>query len=75
MTVWLDADGVAERLNVSRRTALTIMHKIPHSVISGTVRKRIRISEGSLEAWMVKQSNALPKVNVQAGSKRRLDRR
>lgn len=75
MTVWLDADGVAERLNVSRRTALTIMHEMPHSVISGTVRKRIRVSEGSLEAWMVKQSNALPKVNVQTGSKRRLDRR
>lgn len=76
MTVWLDPDGVAERLNVSRRTALTLMYQMPHSVIGGTVRKRIRVSETSLETWMMKQSNIIPKADsIKTGSKRRLDRR
>lgn len=76
MTVWLDADGVAERLNVSRRTALTIMHEMPHSVISGTTRKRIRVSEDAFNTWMLKKSNILPKTDtIYTGSKRRLQRR
>lgn len=75
MTIWLDADGVAERLNVSRRTALTIMRQMPHSVIGGTVRQRIRVSECSLDAWMVKQSKKPPVAIVQTGSKRKLRRR
>lgn len=75
MTVWLDADMVAERLSVSKRTALAIMHQMPHSVIGGSVRQRIRVSEGTLEAWMVRQSNKLPVIVGQTGSKRKLKRR
>ena len=75
MTVWLNAEQVADRLSVSKRTALMIMYQMPHTVISGTVRKRIRVSEGSLEAWMMKQSNKVPVVNIHTGSKRKLERR
>ena len=76
MTVWLNADQVAKRLGISRRTALALMYQMPHSVIGGTVRKRIRVSEGSLDAWMVKKSNKLPVDDaVQTGSKRMLKRR
>ena len=75
MTVWLNVEQVAEILNVSRKTALTLMYQMPHSVISGTVRKRIRVSEGSLEAWMMKQSNKVPVVSIHTGSKRKLERR
>ena len=76
MIIWLDADQVAERLSVSRRTALTLMYQMPHSVIGGTIRKRIRVSEGSLDAWMTKRSNKLPVSDaVQTGSKRKLKRR
>lgn len=76
MIVWLTADDVAERLGVSRRTAMTLMYQMPHSVIGGTVRKRIRVSEGSLDAWMVKKSNKLPIEDaVWTGSKRKLKRR
>jgi hypothetical protein len=76
MIVWLNADQVAERLSVSRRTALTLMYQMPHSVIGGSVRKRIRVSEGSLDAWMVKQSNKLPITDtMQTGSRRKLKRR
>ena len=76
MIVWLNADQVADRLGISRRTALSLMYQMPHSVIGGTVRKRIRVSEGSLDAWMVKKSNKLPVCDaVATGSKRKLKRR
>ena len=76
MTVWLNADQVADRLNVSRRTAMMLMYQMPHSVIGGKVRKRIRVSEGSLDAWMVKKSNKLPVVDAsKTGSERKLKRR
>ena len=76
MTVWLDASQVAERLGVCRRTALMLMYQMPHSVVGGTIKKRIRVSEGSLDAWMLKQSNKLPIVDsVYTGSKRKLKRR
>jgi len=74
--IWLNADQVAERLSISRRTALTLMYQMPHSVIGGTVRKRIRVSEGSLDAWMTKRSNKLPIADaIETGSKRKLKRR
>ena len=76
MIIWLNADQVAERLSVSRRTALALMYQMPHSVIGGTVRKRIRVSEGSLDAWMTKRSNKLPIADaIETGSKRKLKRR
>ena len=76
MTVWLTADQVAARLSISKRTALSLMYQMPHSVIGGTVRKRIRVSESSLDSWMVKRSNKLPVMDpVKTGSKKRLARR
>lgn len=76
MTVWLDADQVAERLSISRRSALMLMHEMQHSVISGTVKQRIRVSEGSLEAWMARKSNRLPVADeIRTSSKRKLKRR
>lgn len=75
MTVWLDAGQVANMLNISRRTALTLMYQMPHSVIGGTVRKRIRVSEANLDSWMVKRSNKLPIADYDAGSKKKLKRR
>ena len=76
MIVWLNADQVAERLSISRRSALALMYQMPHTVISGTVKKRIRVSEGSLDAWMTKKSNKLPVADaVCTGNKRKLKRR
>jgi hypothetical protein len=72
---WLNADQVAERLNVSRRTAITLMYQMQFSVIGGTVKKRIRVSEDALNAWMLKRSNTLPKFSTGTGSKRKLARR
>lgn len=75
MTVWLSPEQVAERLSVPRSTAITLMHQMPHTVISGTVRQRIRVSEGSLEAWMTKRSNKTPVMNIEIGCKKKLSRR
>ena len=74
---WLTADQVAERLQISRRTALSLMYQMPHSVIGGTTRKRIRVSEESLDMWMMKQSNVKStsiRSNIM-GSNKRLGRR
>lgn len=75
MMIWLNADQVAQRLSVSRKTALNLMYQMPHSVIGGTVRKRIRVSEASLDAWMVRHSNKLPVADFNTGSKKKLMRR
>ena len=77
MTVWLGPDDVAQRLGIARRTALNLMNRMPHSVIGGTQRKRIRVSEASLDAWMVKNSSdpASETVTKTAGSRKKLERR
>jgi len=76
-TVWLDAGDVAERLKVGRETARTIMQEMHHVVIGGTVRKRIRVSEAELEAWMAKKSVGVSRANGDGnfGSRKRLQRR
>jgi len=76
MTVWLGPDQVAERLGVKRRTAMAMMSQMPHSVISGTERKRVRVSEDTLEAWMAKRSNNITPISIKTvGSKKKLARR
>jgi len=76
MTVWLGPDQVAERLGVKRRTAMAMMSQMPHSVISGTERKRIRVSEDTLEAWMAKRSSNITPISIKTvGSKKKLARR
>lgn len=77
MTVWLGPDDVAQKLGIARRTAINLMNRMPHSVIGGTQRKRIRVSEASLDAWMVKNSidPGSETVAKTAGSKKKLERR
>ena len=76
MSRWLTPENVAEALGVSRKTALSMMHSMPHTVICGTSRKRIRVSEQTLEAWMLKRSVGTPVVSSKnSGSKRKLQRR
>ena len=76
MTVWLGPDQVAERLGVKRRTAMAMMSQMPHSVISGTERKRVRVSEDMLEAWMAKRSSNITPISIKTvGSKKKLARR
>ena len=76
MAVWLSPDDVAERLGVGRRTAITMMYQMRHSVIGGTERKRIRVSEEALDAWMEKHSAGTPvKTTKATGTARRLERR
>jgi len=77
MTVWLTPDDVAERLQVGRRTAMSMMAQMPHSVIGGTERKRIRVSEEALDTWMLKHSEGKPVVSnrATAGCRRKLERR
>ena len=72
MSAWLNADQVANRLGIARRTALILMQRMPHAVISGKERKRIRVSESQLEAWLMKNSTGKP---VKTGNKKRLTRR
>ena len=74
-TVWLGPDEVAERLGVARRTAISLMYQMPYSVISGTERKRIRVSEETLDSWVMKRTSGKLPVTKSVGSKRRLERR
>ena len=75
--VWLDADAVAEKLGVCRKTAVAMMYQMEHSVISGTVRKRIRVSEDALDAWMMRGQTGRQKPISSgiAGTQKRLPRR
>lgn len=75
MAVWLSPDDVAKRLKVCRRTAMTLMQQMPHSVIGGVERKRIRVTETNLDAWMMKQAVGKPIVSIETGSRRKLQRR
>ena len=46
----LTPDDVAEILQVSRRTAYTIMHQIPH------LERPFRVSEAGLRAWLYERT-------------------
>ena len=77
MTVWLNADQVAERIGVHRKTAMAMMLEMNPVAISGNTRKRYRVSEESLERWMMKHSTGgkAPVSRMGAGSGRKLQRR
>jgi Tfp pilus assembly protein FimT len=76
MIVLLDADQVAERIGVARRTAMAMMLDMHPVTISGKTRKRIRVSEENLERWMIAHSDGKSSVkSIYTGSKRRLERR
>jgi predicted site-specific integrase-resolvase len=74
--VWLNPDQVAERLGIHRRTAMALMMEMNPVAISGNVRKRYRVSEESLNQWMLKHSNGRAIVSTGSqGSKKKLQRR
>ena len=74
MIRYLDPQEVADRLGVARRTAMGLMMEMNPIAISGTVRKRYRVTEESLERWMMKRMTGRPKA-VSMGSGKRLERR
>ena len=76
MAVWLNPDQVAERIGVARRTAMAMMQQMNPVTISGNTRKRIRVSEESLDKWMISHSNGKrPPVSRATGTTRRIARR
>lgn len=77
MTVWLNADQLADRLGIHRKTAMALMMEMNPVAISGNVRKRYRVSEESLERWMLKHSigKQPPVSRIGTGTERKLKRR
>lgn len=76
MKTLLSPDDVAEKLGIARRTAMELMKTMPHSVICGRERKRIRVTEDALEQWLLKRSHGVVVIgNMGTGSKKRLERR
>ncbi len=75
MTVWLTPDDVADRLQIKRRTAIGLMYQMNYSVISGSTRKRIRVSEQAFESFMLKHSNGKQPISIGTGTPKRLERR
>ena len=71
----LTPDDVSDRLGIARRTAIKLMYQMPHIVISGTERKRIRITETTLDNWILKNSTGNPIVAIETGAKKKLQRR
>lgn len=77
MIILLNADKVADRLGVHRRTAMALMMEMSPVAISGNVRKRYRVSEDNLEKWILKHSNGMkpPVSRIGTGTERRLQRK
>ena len=77
MTVWLNADQVAEIIGVHRKTAMTMMMEMNPVAISGTVKRRYRVSEESLERWMLKHAvgGKPPAGRTGTGTEKKLQRR
>ena len=76
MITWLNPDQVAERIGVARRTAMSLMLDMNPVCISGTVRKRMRVSEENLDKWMVAHATGKsPISSISTGSKKKLARR
>ena len=74
MTVYLDPQQVAERLCVTRRTAMSLMMEMNPTPICGKVRMRYRVSEENLNRWMAKKAVGKP-ISVIKGSNKKLGRR
>lgn len=76
--IWLSPDQVAERLGVHRKTAMAYMMEMHPVAISGRVRKRYRVSEADLTAWVLKHSVGKPSGNSLSkttGSNQKMKRR
>ena len=76
MTRYLDPQEVADRLGVTRRTAMCLMMEMNPIHICGNVRRRYRVTEANLEQWMAKRMTGRSgRGTISMGSKRRLERR
>lgn len=76
MTRYLDPQQVADRIGVTRRTALSLMMEMNPIPVSGTVRRRYRVTEENLDRWMEKRMIGKTRTgNIGCGSKKRLERR
>lgn len=75
MIVLLNADQVAERLGVAKRTAMSLMMEMNPVTISGSVRKRYRVTEDNLERFIMKRMQGKPETGTVGMSRRKLARR
>ena len=75
--VWLSPKAVAERLDVSKRTAMIMMLDMNPVRISGKVRCRLRVSEENLDKWMAAHAvgKKSPVSVIGTGSSKKLPRR
>lgn len=75
MTRYLDKNDVAERLGVKPKTAASMMMEMNPIAISGTVRKRYRVTEENLERWVMKRMTGRQTTSSRTGSQKKLERR
>ena len=75
MTRYLDKNDVAERLGVNPKTAASMMMEMNPIAISGTVRKRYRVTEENLERWVMKRMIGRQTAQHRTGGQKRLERR
>ena len=74
MIRYLDAQQVADRLGVSRRTAMSMMLEMNPIAISGKTRIRYRVTEENMDRWMAKRMIGKQKT-VSFNTGKRLARR
>ena len=74
MIRYLDAQQVADRLGVSRRTAMSMMLEMNPIAISGKTRIRYRVTEENLDRWMAKRMIGKQKT-ISFRTEKRLARR
>ena len=74
MIRYLDAKQVADRLGVSRRTAMSMMLEMNPIAISGKTRIRYRVTEENMDRWMAKRMIGKQKT-VSFNTGKRLARR
>ena len=76
MTRYLDPQQVADRIGVSRRTAISLMMEMNPIHVSGNVRRKYRVTEENLERWMAKRTIGRTRTGtIGCGSNKRLERR
>ena len=76
MIRYLDAQEVADRLGVARRTAMSLMLEMNPIPISGKVRIRYRVTEENLDRWMAKRMLGKPIAgSIHTGTSKKLARR
>ena len=75
MSELLDKKAVAHRLNVSEKTAASLMQEMNPVAICGTIRKRYRVTEANLGAWIAKKQKLKGLRYVNHGIQRRIERR